>query len=227
MNPLKLFLKLSILQKVLFCIATFMFVANFKYFIDLPIFDKEKINGIEQSVSINISDIEIDEFDTYKTIEIEKKNFNSTKFDSVLINYSNVSPYMTIKYRFVSDFIFSKLWFCKILVIFKMLLEEIILLLILLIILAVKKENSFNKTVIKFLNTIALFLILLPIITYTKEHILIKYLHENLYGNLSNIYIHSKAQNLFYPLFFALVIFILIDVFKKGNKIEQENDLTI
>jgi hypothetical protein len=44
---------------------------------------------------------------------------------------------------------------------------------------------------------------------------------------LSNLSMRSSAQNFFYPLFFALIIFMLIDVFKKGYKIEQENDLTI
>ena len=58
MNPLKLFLKLSLLQKVLFCLASFMFVNNIHKLTQLPIFDRAEINGVKQRTTIKISDIE-------------------------------------------------------------------------------------------------------------------------------------------------------------------------
>ena len=227
MNPIKLFLKLSLLQKVLFFFACIMFILNLRYFIGIKIFDKIKTDGVEQSMSFKISDVAIEKFNNYKNIVIENENFNTNKLDSVNITYSSNDPILTVKFHSVNDFLFSKLWFCKMLVILKLVFQEIILLLVLLIVLAVKKENMFNNSTIKFLRVIASLLLLMPVTTFVKEYLLEKFLHENLFNNLSNLSMRSSAQNFFYPLFFALIIFMLIDVFKKGNKIEQENNLTI
>jgi hypothetical protein len=227
MNPIKLFLKLSLLQKILFFFACIMFVLNLRYFIGIKIFDNSKANGVEQSMSFKISDVVLTKFDNYKKIEIKKENFNSSKFDSVNITYSSNDPILSVKFHTVNDFLFSKLWFCKMLVILKLVIQEIILLLVLLIVLAIKKESMFNNNTIKILRVIASLLLLMPIITFVKEYLLENFLHENLFNDLSDLSMRSSAQNFFYPLFFALIIFMLIDVFKKGNKIEQENDLTI
>jgi uncharacterized membrane protein YhdT len=113
------------------------------------------------------------------------------------------------------------------LIIAKFVFEEIILLLVLLIVLVVKQNNFFNKNVIKLLKIIVCLLVFLPIIYFTKDFILLSFLHENFKGNLSNLGLYSKAQNFFYPLFFSLIIFMIIDIFKKGINLKQENDLTI
>lgn len=113
------------------------------------------------------------------------------------------------------------------LIISKFIFEEIILLLILLIVLVVKQNNFFSKTVIKLLKIIVCLLVSLPILYFAKDFILLSFLHDNFKGNLSNLGLYSKAQNFFYPLFFALIIFMIIDVFQKGINLKQENDLTI
>jgi uncharacterized membrane protein YhdT len=226
MNPFKLFLKLSLLQKVLFCLATFMFVNNIRKLTQFPIFDWAEIDGVKQRTKIKITEIETDKFDSGK-INIEKENFNTAIFDSVSLNYGSDKPYLLINYHSVSDYVFSKLWLCKMLIISKFIFEEIILLLILLIVLVVKQNNFFSKNVIKLLKIIVCLLVSLPIIYFTKDFILLSFLHDNFKGNLSNLGLYSKAQNFFYPLFFALIIFMIIDVFQKGINLKQENDLTI
>jgi len=226
MNPLKLFLKLSLLQKVLFCLASFMFVNNIHKLTQFPIFDRAEINGVKQRTTIKISDIETDKFDAGK-INIEKENFNTAIFDSVSMNYGSDKSYLIVNYHSVSDYLFSKLWFCKMLIIAKFVFEEIILLLGLLIVLVVKQNNFFNKNVIKLMKIIVCLLVSLPIIYFTKDFILLSFLNENFKGSLANLGLYSKAQNFFYPLFFALIIFMIIDVFQKGINLKQENDLTI
>ena len=226
MNPLKLFLKLSLLQKVLFCLASFMFVNNIHKLTLLPIFDRAEINGVKQRTTIKISDIETEKIDATK-INIEKENFNTTIFDSVSLNHCSDKPYLIVNYHSVADYVFSKLWFCKMLIITKFVFEQIILLLVLLIVLVVKQNNFFNKNVIKLLKIIVCLLVSLPILYFTKDFILLSFLHENFKGSLANLGLYSKAQNFFYPLFFALIIFMIIDVFQKGINLKQENDLTI
>ena len=113
------------------------------------------------------------------------------------------------------------------LIIAKFVFEQIILLLVLLIVLVVKQNNFFNKNVIKLLKIIVCLLVSLPILYFTKDYILLSFLHENFKGSLANLGLYSKAQNFFYPLFFALIIFMIIDVFQKGINLKQENDLTI
>lgn len=226
MNPIKLFLKLSLLQKVLFCLASFMFVINIYKLTQLPIFDRAEIYGVKQRTTIKITDIETEKFDARK-INIEKDNFNTAIFDSVSMNYGSDKPYLLVNYHSVDDYVFSKLWFCKMLIIAKFVFEEIILLLVLLIVLVVKQNNFFNKNVVKLLKIIFCLLVSLPILYFTKDFILLSFLHENFKGNLANLGLYSKAQNFFYPLFFALIIFMIIDVFQKGINLKQENDLTI
>ena len=226
MNPFKLFLKLSLLQKVLFCLATFMFVNNIHKLTQFPIFDWAEINGVKQRTKIKITEIETDKFDPEK-INIEKENFNTAIFDSVSLNYGSDKPYLLINYHSVSDYVFSKLWLCKMLIISKFIFEEIILLLILLIVLVVKQNNFFSENVIKLLKIIVCLLVSLPILYFAKDFILLSFLHDNFKGNLSNLGLYSKAQNFFYPLFFALIIFMIIDVYQKGINLKQENDLTI
>lgn len=226
MNPIKLFLKLSLLQKVLFCLASFMFVINIYKLTQLPIFDRAEIYGVKQRTTIKITDIETEKFDARK-INIEKDNFNTAIFDSVSMNYGSDKPYLLVNYHSVDDYVFSKLWFCKMLIIAKFVFEEIILLLVLLIVLVVKQNNFFNKNVVKLLKIIFCLLVSLPILYFTKDFILLSFLHENFKGSLANLGLYSKAQNFFYPLFFALIIFMIIDVFQKGINLKQENDLTI
>jgi hypothetical protein len=226
MNPLKLFLKLSLLQKVLFCLASFMFVNNIHKLTLLTIFDRAEINGVKQRTTIKISDIETEKFDAGK-INIEKENFNTTIFDSVSLNHSSDKPYLIVNYHSVADYVFSKLWFCKMLIIAKFVFEQIILLLVLLIVLVVKQNIFFSKNVIKLLKIILCLLVSLPFLYFSKDYILLSFLHENFKGSLANLGLYSKAQNFFYPLFFALIIFMIIDVFQKGINLKQENDLTI
>jgi uncharacterized membrane protein YhdT len=226
MNPIKLFLKLSLLQKVLFCLASFMFVINIYKLTQLPIFDRAEIYGVKQRTTIKITDIETEKFDARK-INIEKDNFNTAIFDSVSMNYGSDKPYLLVNYHSVDDYVFSKLWFCKMLIIAKFVFEEIILLLVLLIVLVVKQNNFFNKNVVKLLKIIVCLLVSLPILYFTKDFILLSFLNDNFKGSLANLGLYSKAQNFFYPLFFALIIFMIIDVFQKGINLKQENDLTI
>jgi hypothetical protein len=226
MNPLKLFLKLSLLQKVLFCLASFMFINNINKLTQLPILDRAEINGVKQRTTIKISDVEPEKFDAGK-INIEKENFNSTIFDSVSMNYGSDKPYLIVNYHSVADYVFSKLWFCKMLIIAKFVFEQIILLLVLLIVLVVKQNNFFSENVIKLLKIIGCLLVSLPFLYFGKDYILLSFLHENFKGSLANLGLYSKAQNFFYPLFFALIIFMIIDVFQKGMNLKQENDLTI
>jgi uncharacterized membrane protein YhdT len=127
----------------------------------------------------------------------------------------------------VADYVFSKLWFCKMLIIAKFVFEQIILLLVLLIVLVVKQNIFFSKNVIKLLKIILCLLVSLPFLYFSKDYILLSFLHENFKGSLANLGLYSKAQNFFYPLFFALIIFMIIDVFQKGINLKQENDLTI
>lgn len=226
MNPIKLFLKLSLLQKVLFCLASFMFVINIYKLTQLPIFDRAEIYGVKQRTTIKITDIETEKFDARK-INIEKDNFNTAKFDSVSMNYGSDKPYLLVNYHSVDDYVFSKLWFCKMLIIAKFVFEEIILLLVLLIVLVVKQNNFFNKNVVKLLKIIFCLLVSLPILYFTKDFILLSFLHDNFKGSLANLRLYPKAQNFFYQSFFSLIIFMIIDVFQKGINLKQENDLTI
>lgn len=226
MNPIKLFLKLSLLQKVLFCLASFMFVINIYKLTQLPIFDRAEIYGVKQRTTIKITDIETEKFDARK-INIEKDNFNTAIFDSVSMNYGSDKPYLLVNYHSVDDYVFSKLWFCKMLIIAKFVFEEIILLMVLLIVLVVKQNNFFNKNVVKLLKIIFCLLVSLPILYFTKDFILLSFLHDNFKGSLANLRLYPKAQNFFYPSFFSLIIFMIIDVFQKGINLKQENDLTI
>jgi uncharacterized membrane protein YhdT len=203
-----------------------MFVNNIHKLTQFPIFDWAEIDGVKQRTKIKITEIETDKFEPRK-INIEKENFNTAIFDSVSLNYGSDKPYLLVNYHSVSDYVFSKLWLCKMLIISKFIFEEIILLLILMIVLVVKQNNFFSKNVINLLKIILCLLVSLPIIYFTKDFILLSFLHDNFKGNLSNLGLYSKAQNFFYPLFFALIIFMIIDVFQKGINLKQENDLTI
>ncbi len=227
MNPLKLFLKLSLLQKVLFCLASFFMIKGITQIYQHDFFIKNSNDNLQHNVYILLNDNKIINIDTTFNKTLEKENYSTSKFENVTLNYTYEMPYLSISYKDKSEYVFSKLWFYYFLHEIFVISEMLILILIMIIVLAVKQNNLFNKTVIICCKIIACILISVAITHITQDYILKSYLHENFFGKLGELNIHSKAKNIFSPLFFALVIFILIDVFKKGNKIEQENDLTI
>lgn len=227
MNPIKLFLKLSILQKVLFGLATFFMVKSITEIYRHDFFSKNSNDNLQHNVYVLLNNNEIINSDTTFNKIIEKENYAASKFENVSLNYTYEKPYLSISYKDKSEYVFSKLWFYYFLHEIFVISEMLILLLLMIIILAVKHNNLFNKTVIVCFKTIAFLLITVALTHIIKDIIVQSYLHENFFGKLAELSVHSKAKNFFSPLFFAFVIFMLIDVFKKGNKIEQENDLTI
>lgn len=227
MNPIKLFLKLSMLQKVLFCLASFFMIKSITQIYQHDFFSKNSNDNLQHNVYVLLNDNEIINNDTTFNKTIEKENYSTSKFENVTLNYTYEIPYLSISYKDKSEYVFSKLWFYYFLHELFVISEMLILILIIIIVLAVKQNNLFNKTVIICCKIIAYILITVSITHITKDYIIEGFLHENFFGKLGELGIHSKAKNFFSPLFFAFVIFVLIDVFKKGNKIEQENDLTI
>lgn len=227
MNPIKLFLKLSILQKVLFGLATFFMIKSIIEIYRHDFFNANSNGKQQHYVFVSLNNNDILKNDTTFSKTIEKENYAASKFDNVTLNYTYEKPYLSISYKNKSEYVFSKLWFYYFLHEIFVISEMLILLLITIIILAVKHNNLFNKTVIFCFKTIAFLLIAVALTHITKDTIIQSYLHENFFGKLAELSIHSKAKNFFSPLFFAFAIFMLIDVFKKGKKIEQENDLTI
>lgn len=227
MNPFKLFLKLSLLQKVLFCLASFLMVKSITQIYQHDFFSKNSNNNLQHNVYVILLDNEIINTDTTFNKIIEKENYSTSKFENVTLNYTYEMPYLSISYKDKSEYVFSKLWFYYFLHEIFVISEMFIFILIMIIVLAVKQNNLFNKTVIICCKIIAFLLITVALTHIMKDTIIQSYLRENFFGKLADLSIHSKAKNFFSPLFFAFVIFMLIDVFKKGNKIEQENDLTI
>ena len=229
MNIIKSFLQLTWLQKILFGIAFIMLLINFYHIAQWPIFEGKIINPEQPNVSVAVyhHDDKIEKADTTYKIPIMPQFYNTNSFDSVSLNYSYGKPYLNINYKRAGEYLFSKLWWWNILGQIRNFSETIIFIFLLLIVLEVKKDKTFNRNTIRYLFSIAFLLIMHPILYIINNYILESFLSENFYGRFNHFGTYFKATYFFPPLFLALIALVFIDVFRKGNSIESENDLTI
>jgi hypothetical protein len=229
MNIIKSFLQLTWLQKILFGIAFTMLLINFYHIAQWPIFEGKIINPEQPNFSVSVyhHDAEIEKVDTTYKLQINPQFYNTSSFESVSLNYSYGKPYLNINYKGANEYLFSKLWWWNILGQIRYFSETVIFIFLLLIVLEVKKDKTFNRKTIRYLFSIAILLIMHPIIYIINNYILESFLSDNFYGRFNHFGAYSKASYFFYPLFLSLVVLVLIDLFRKGNTIETENDLTI